>query len=189
LQTQSGELSSNLGQPELKNLPIAGLNPIELAFTVAGVQEQANRDNVTNGVGFSVNGTRPRANNFLIDGQDNNDNSIQGQAFLQTNEEAVREVTVLTNSYSAEFGRGGGSVTNVIYRAAQTNFMVPHGNSIATRHLPPFPPKVGSPASPQILLTTKTRLASPSAGPSRKTSFCLWHFSMGSRARERCRAD
>jgi len=52
LQTQSGELSSNLGQPELKNLPIAGLNPIELAFTVAGVQEQANRDNVTNGVGF-----------------------------------------------------------------------------------------------------------------------------------------
>src|SRR5882672_1430695 len=126
LQTQSGELSSNLGQPELKNLPIAGLNPIELAFTVAGVQEQANRDNVTNGVGFSVNGTRPRSNNFLIDGQDNNDNSIQGQAFLQTNEEAVREVTVLTNSYSAEFGRGGGSVTNVIYKSGTNDF---HGSA------------------------------------------------------------
>ncbi len=54
LQTQSGELSSNLGQTELKDLPIAGLNPIELAFTVAGVQEQANRDAFTNGVGFSV---------------------------------------------------------------------------------------------------------------------------------------
>src|SRR5882724_4112172 len=39
LQTQSGELSNNLGQSELKELPIAGLNPIELAFTVAGVQE------------------------------------------------------------------------------------------------------------------------------------------------------
>ena len=126
LQTQSGELSSNLGQTELKNLPIFGLNPIELAFTVAGVQEQANRDNVTNGVGFSVNGTRPRANNFLIDGQDNNDNSIQGQAFLQTNEEAVREVTVLTNSYSAEFGRGGGSVTNVIYKSGTNDF---HGSA------------------------------------------------------------
>jgi len=126
LQTQSGELSSNLGQTELKNLPIAGLNPIELAFTVAGVQEQANRDALTNGVGFSVNGTRPRANNFLIDGQDNNDNSIQGQAFLQTNEEAVREVTVLTNSYSAEFGRGGGSVTNVIYKSGTNDF---HGSA------------------------------------------------------------
>src|SRR5882757_6033288 len=121
LQTQSGELSSNLGQPELKNLPIAGLNPIELAFTVAG-----ECDNVTNGVGFSVNGTRPRSNNFLIDGQDNNDNSIQGQAFLQTNEEAVREVTVLTNSYSAEFGRGGGSVTNVIYKSGANEF---HGSA------------------------------------------------------------
>ncbi len=126
LQTQSGELSSNLGQTELKDLPIAGLNPIELAFTVAGVQEQANRDALTNGVGFSVNGTRPRANNFLIDGQDNNDNSIQGQAFLQTNEEAVREVTVLTNSYSAEFGRGGGSVTNVIYKSGTNDF---HGSA------------------------------------------------------------
>ncbi|HUE57037.1 MAG TPA: carboxypeptidase regulatory-like domain-containing protein [Candidatus Udaeobacter sp.] len=126
LQTQSGELSSNLGQTELKNLPIFGLNPIELAFTVAGVQEQANRDAVTNGVGFSVNGTRPRANNFLIDGQDNNDNSIQGQAFLQTNEEAVREVTVLTNSYSAEFGRGGGAVTNVIYKSGTNDF---HGSA------------------------------------------------------------
>ena len=126
LQTQSGDLSSNLGQTELKNLPIFGLNPIELAFTVAGVQEQANRDNLTNGVGFSVNGTRPRANNFLIDGQDNNDNSIQGQAFLQTNEEAVREVTVLTNSYSAEFGRGGGSVTNVIYKSGTNDF---HGSA------------------------------------------------------------
>src|SRR5258705_866985 len=126
LQTQSGELSSNLGQTELKNLPIAGLNPIELAFTVAGVQEQANRDALTNGVGFSVNGTRPRANNFLIDGQDNNDNSIQGQAFLQTNEEAVREVTVLTNSYNAEFGRGGGSVTNVTYKSGTNDF---HGSA------------------------------------------------------------
>ena len=126
LQTQSGELSSNLGQTELKDLPIAELNPIELAFTVAGVQEQANRDALTNGVGFSVNGTRPRANNFLIDGQDNNDNSIQGQAFLQTNEEAVREVTVLTNAYSAEFGRGGGSVTNVIYKSGTNDF---HGSA------------------------------------------------------------
>src|SRR5258708_29977265 len=83
LQTQSGQLSRNLGQTAPKDLPIAGLNPIELAFTVAVVQEQANRDALTNGVGFSVNRTRPRAHNFLIDRQDNNDTSIQGQAFLQ----------------------------------------------------------------------------------------------------------
>jgi hypothetical protein len=129
LQTQSGELSNNLGRAELKELPIAGLNPIELVLTVPGVQGVDNRDNLTNGVAFSVNGTRPRANNFLTDGQDNNDNSIQGQAFLQTNEEAIREVTVLTNSYSAEFGRGGGSVTNVIYKSGTNTF---HGSAFET---------------------------------------------------------
>jgi len=129
LQTQSGELSNNLGQAELKELPLAGLNPIELVLTVPGVQGVDNRDSLTNGVGFSVNGTRPRANNFLQDGQDNNDNSIQGQAFLQTNEEAIREVTVLTNSYSAEFGRGGGSVTNVIFKSGTNNF---HGSAFET---------------------------------------------------------
>jgi len=129
LQTQSGELSNNLGQAELKELPLAGLNPIELVLTVPGVQGVDNRDSLTNGVGFSVNGTRPRANNFLQDGQDNNDNSIQGQAFLQTNEEAIREVTVLTNSYSAEFGRGGGSVTNVIFKSGTNSF---HGSAFET---------------------------------------------------------
>jgi len=58
---------------------------------VAGVQEQANRDNVTNGVGFSVNGTRPRSNNFSIDGQDNNDNSIQARhSSRQTRKQFVK---------------------------------------------------------------------------------------------------
>src|SRR6185369_7836830 len=74
----------------------------------------------TNGVGFSVDGLRPRANNFLIDGFDNNDNGIGGQAIQPQNTEAIKEVVVQTNSYSAEFGRGGGSVTNVIY-AGGTN--------------------------------------------------------------------
>ncbi len=67
-----------------------------------------------------MNGTRPRANNFLIDGQDNNDNSINGQAFQTTNLGAIQEVTILTNAYSAEYGRGGGSVTNEISRTEQT---------------------------------------------------------------------
>jgi len=114
---------------------------------VAGVQEQVNRDNVTNGV-VSPSMARVARQQLFDRRQDNNDNSIQGQAFLQTNEEAVREVTVLTNSYSAEFGRGGGSVTNVIYKSGTNDFHGSAWNSIATRHWPSFPHKVGSPASP-----------------------------------------
>src|SRR3989441_7126506 len=114
LHTQSAELSANITSQEIANIPIFGLNPITLVLTQPGVQSVSSRDDFTNGVSFSVNGTRPRANNFLIDGQDNNDNAINGQAFQQINPEAIGEVVVLTNSYSAQFGRGGGSVTNVI---------------------------------------------------------------------------
>ena len=113
LQTQSGDITHSISKVEIQNLPIFGTNAISLALTQPGVQGVSARDDFTNGVGFSVNGTRPRANNFLIDGQDNNDNAINGQAYQLTNLEAVAEVTVLTNSYSSEFGRGGGSVTNL----------------------------------------------------------------------------
>jgi hypothetical protein len=69
-----------------------------------------------------VNGLRPRANNFLIDGFDNNDEGIMGQAFQPQNTEAVQEVTFLTNAYSAEFGRGGGSVSNLTFRSGSNAF-------------------------------------------------------------------
>ncbi len=126
LQTQSGDLSGNITRNEIAEIPINGLNPIALALTLPGVSQPAARDDFTNGVGFSVNGTRPRANNFLIDGQDNNDLSITGQAFQPTNLEAYGEVKIVTNSYSSEFGRGGGSVTNVVTRSGTNGF---HGSA------------------------------------------------------------
>ena len=126
LQTQSGEISHDISKAEIQNVPIFGLNPILLVLTQPGVSEPTSREAFTNGVGFSVNGTRPRANNFLIDGQDNNDNSIQGQAYQLTNLEAVGEVVILTNSYSSEFGRGGGSVTNVISKGGTNDW---HGSA------------------------------------------------------------
>jgi hypothetical protein len=136
LQTQSGEISKSFGEVEIGNLPYANLNPISLVLTGAGVTAGnqpagGNTDNSSfsfrsNGLGFSVNGTSPRANNFLIDGQDNNDNSIAGQAFQPANEAAYGEVTILTNSYAAEFGRGGGSVTNVISRGGTNSY---HGSA------------------------------------------------------------
>ena len=125
LQTQSGELSSNIGTTEVKNLPYFSGNPIELLLTEPGVQDVAARDSLTNGIGFSVNGTRPRANNFLIDGQDNNDSNIAGQAVQTGNHEAIGEVTILTNSASAEFGRGGGSVTNEVFKGGTNTW---HGS-------------------------------------------------------------
>jgi hypothetical protein len=125
LQTDSGELSGSISTAEIAKLPINSLNPIDLVLTQPGVTSVENRDSFTNGSGFSANGLRPRANNFLIDGFDNNDQGIGGQALQPNNVEAIKEVTVLKNSYAPEFGRGGASVTNVIYKNGTNNF---HGS-------------------------------------------------------------
>ncbi|HVA93342.1 MAG TPA: carboxypeptidase regulatory-like domain-containing protein [Candidatus Dormibacteraeota bacterium] len=131
IDTQSGQLGGNIGHQEVTQLPYATLNPAELALTLPGVQDSPIGNGAiypyaqTEGVSFSVNGSRPHANNFLVDGQDDNDYGISGQAYQPTNVGAIQEVTVLTNSYSAEYGRGGGSVTNYIYKSGTNNI---HGD-------------------------------------------------------------
>jgi TonB-dependent Receptor Plug Domain len=122
VQTESGELSKTIPQVDVKDLPYSSLNPYQLAVTLPGVSTVASRDDFTNGYGFAVNGLRPRDNNFLIDGFDNNDNGIMGQAYQPQNTEAVQEVTFLTNSYAAEFGRGGASVSNLTFRSGSNAF-------------------------------------------------------------------
>ena len=124
VETENGELSHSISSVEIRQLPIFSLNPIELALTEPGISDPANRG-FSNGVNFSVNGQRPRSNDFLIDGQDNNDNFVEGQGFQPINPQAVQEVSVLTNAYAAEFGRGGASVTNVITRGGTNEY---HGD-------------------------------------------------------------
>ncbi|HJX01388.1 MAG TPA: carboxypeptidase regulatory-like domain-containing protein [Terriglobales bacterium] len=124
VETENGQISHSISNLEIRQLPMATLNPIELALTEPGVSDPVNRG-LSNGVNFAVNGQRPRSNNFLIDGQDNNDNFVEGQGFQPTNLQAIQEVSVLTNAYGAEFGRGGASVTNVITRGGTNQF---HGD-------------------------------------------------------------
>lgn len=123
LQTESGEISSTITSEQVQNLPIGNLNAYSLATTLPGVTTVTAAD-MSNGTSYSVNGARPRANNFLIEGQDNNDAGIHGQGLQPINLEAVKEVTVLTNAYSAEFGRGS-SVANMIFKSGSNNF---HGS-------------------------------------------------------------
>jgi outer membrane receptor protein involved in Fe transport len=131
IDTQSGQLGENISRQEVAQLPYFSLNPAELALTLPGVQDSPvgngaiPLDAQTNGIQFSVDGSRPRANNFLIDGQDDNDYGATGQAYQPLNVGAIQEVAILTNAYSAEYGRGGGSVINYIYKRGTNNF---HGD-------------------------------------------------------------
>src|SRR5262245_24240115 len=111
LQVEAPVRGGNIDSTRITELPVATRNPVFLALTLPGVS--TNRFGF--GVGtFSVNGSRGRSNNFLIDGTENNDISVAGQGFQIKNPDAVAEVSVQTSNYDAEFGRAGGAVVNVI---------------------------------------------------------------------------
>ncbi len=121
LNTDNGQVSGTIGELEISSLPIASLNPYELALTLPGVMNTM-VGGFSNGVDFNVGGGRPRANNFLIEGQDNNDAGIQGQGLQPGNDEAVKEVTIIENAYTAEYGHGAGSVSNLIYKSGTNDW-------------------------------------------------------------------
>jgi hypothetical protein len=62
----------------------------------------------------------------MIDGTDNNDISIAGQAFEIKNPGSVQEVSVQTSNYDSEFGRAGGAVVNVITKSGTNQY---HGTA------------------------------------------------------------
>jgi outer membrane receptor protein involved in Fe transport len=126
LQTQDGARVETLGTRQITELPVLGLNPVNLVFTLPGVVEPGPlAGGFVQGTEFSVNGLRPRANNQLIDGLDNNDNSITGQFYQPVLRDGYNEVTVLQADYSAEYGRAGGAVVNVITKSGTNEF---HGS-------------------------------------------------------------
>ncbi|MGO8932129.1 MAG: carboxypeptidase regulatory-like domain-containing protein [Terracidiphilus sp.] len=121
LNTDNASLEGTITSLEINNLPVGTLSPYELALTLPGVMP-ATQGGFSNGVNFEVGGGRPRANNFLIEGQDNNDAGITGQGLQPENLEAVGETKVLENNYTAEFGHGAGSVSNVIFKSGSNQF-------------------------------------------------------------------
>lgn len=129
VQSSDGTRVNTLGEQEIRDLPVQGLNPVNLVFTLPGVADVGGQNGVAagfvQGTEFSVNGLRPRGNNQLVDGLDNNDNSITGQVYQPSVRDAYSQVTVLGGNYSAEYGRAGGAVVNVITRSGSNEF---HGS-------------------------------------------------------------
>jgi outer membrane receptor protein involved in Fe transport len=129
INTENGGLSTTVGTTELTQVPIFSLNPFELLQNIPGAQI-VDPNLGLGGVGgnfvqIEVNGARPRSNNFMMDGQDINDIGIGGQAFNIAIPDAFQSITALTNSASAEFGRSGGAVINLVTRAGSNQF---HGD-------------------------------------------------------------
>jgi hypothetical protein len=117
LPQQDGTLFSTLSyvidRNQIDNLPLTGRDVYTMLVTLPSVTA----DNATGrGLGLSVNGQRPSSSNFLLDGVENNDYLLTGP-FALLAPEAVEEYRVSTNNFSAEFGRTGGFVANVVTRS------------------------------------------------------------------------
>lgn len=127
LQSQDGARVNTLSKREITDLPTPALNPANIVFTLPGVVDPGPlAGGFVQGNEFSVNGLRARANNQLIDGLDNNDNSIAGQSYIPILRDGYREVAVLQSDYSAEFGRAGGAIVNIVTRSGTNEF---HGSA------------------------------------------------------------
>lgn len=121
-QTNS-EISANFESRKVTDLPsnAAGGGIDTLALNVPGVVPGFGNVN-SNGVTLSVNGNRARSNNFTIDGTDNNDLSIGGPSYFVSNADSVQEFQIITNNYSAQYGRNQGAVVNIITKAGTNTF-------------------------------------------------------------------
>jgi hypothetical protein len=123
LQVDAPVRSTTITTKQIDELPLASRNPTMLALTAPGV---TTNKYTTPTQTFSVNGGRGRSNNFMIDGNDNNDISVAGQSMRIANPGSVAEVNVQTSNYDAEFGRAGGAVVNVITRGGSNEL---HGSA------------------------------------------------------------
>src|SRR2546427_8666356 len=121
--TTSGAVSGLVGDKEIRELPLNGRSFQQLALLQTGVTPAlAAGNDVVGGrtPKISINGARPQQDNFLLGGPDINnvDNKTPGSsAGVLLGVEAVLEFQVLTNAYSAEFGRSAGGVINAVTRS------------------------------------------------------------------------
>ena len=123
LQTESTQVGASLESKTITDVPLGGQrNLTYLARLSPGVvpAEPGARDSANGG--FSANGVRSNGqNNFLLNGVDNNINTIdflnQTAYAIAPSIDAVSEINIQTNGYNAEYGRAAGGVINVTLKS------------------------------------------------------------------------
>jgi hypothetical protein len=103
---------------EIESIPLQGRDVYNLLVTQPGVTSDAA---TARGLGLAVNGQRPSASNFLLDGVENNNYLITGP-LVTVAPEAIQEYRISTNNFSAEYGRTSGVLANAITRAGTNDF-------------------------------------------------------------------
>lgn len=119
--TTGATISTTFPERPVSELPILTRDINNLALLSPGVVSVRTFSFASTLVPFSVNGSRGRDNNFIIDSVDNNEPLFGGAATQFTNTDIFAEYTILTHQLKAEFGRNSGATVNVITKSG-SNF-------------------------------------------------------------------
>ena len=121
IEATTDQISATFDTQKTASLPV-GNTFDSLALFLPGVATAGDASfSNNNGAEISVNGQRARSNNYQLDGQNNNDNSIGGPSIFFGNQDAISEVQVVTN-FSAEYGRNMGGVVNYVTKSGTNSF-------------------------------------------------------------------
>ncbi len=149
IHTENASIDRAITNREILRIPQNGRDPYELVRLAPGVfgdgarggaGQAVNLPNTTgpggsnssifqveNQVPISANGQRVSANNFQIDGVSVNSLEHGGAAVVTPNQESVKEIQVMSNTYSAEDGRNSGAQIKVVSQNGTNEF---HGSAL-----------------------------------------------------------
>ncbi|MGD0733994.1 MAG: TonB-dependent receptor [Terracidiphilus sp.] len=139
--TSDATIGATIQGEQVTDLPLDGRNFTQLALLTPGVTRgnygdiasgggssnaaETIRNNESGNAGLSINGLRPQANNFILDGVDNNDGLVNGILFFP-NVDATQEFKVSTSVAPAEYGRAGGAIVVSSLKSGTNNY---HGSA------------------------------------------------------------
>ena len=179
LDTETANIKGVITAEEVRQLPQVGRNPYELARTAPGIFGDTARGGAGNSAQFipgteqlgggsnsgvfqtenqtqiTANGQRVSSNSYQIDGVSVNSLGLGGAAVVTPNQESVKEVSVVSSTYSAEDGRNTGAQIKVVSQNGTNEF---HGSAVINYSSPKlnafnkyFGPTTGSASTPALL--------------------------------------
>jgi hypothetical protein len=120
--TESQTIAQVLSTQQLLELPTLTRNPYALVVTSGNVSED---DPSGRGAGVAMNGLRSASTNILLDGVANNDEFLASVGQMVPLD-SVQEVGIITNNFTAEYGRASGGIINVTTKSGTNQY---HGTA------------------------------------------------------------
>ena len=130
IDTDTSEVAAVIEEKKILDLPLAGRDMVKLAYLTTGGTQERQQTGYTEvyayGGGYpTFNGLYSHSNQILLDGS-NNMGYITQRPTIQPTPETIQEFKVITNNYSAEYGRVGGAVISMLSKSGSNEF---HGHA------------------------------------------------------------